>query len=385
MRLFQPCATLTLLIGLCTQQIDAFGSSLKANPPRSATLFPSSKLNIAESDFPTRSNRISAQTGGEIASDDGEAIFKAVETSIAKEDTTTRRLLWSCMILMLANLSSDMSGFSNVPDDVASAAVTASFIRSSRPSRRISGKQLAVGALLVWRLIPLVRKLLFVAPTILSRFLNFYVGNLEAFPLITKACSSAVIAFLGDSCAQQFEARTRVKREGSNASPAKYNVRRGLSTVAGGLFITGPALHFVYNFLEHLIPVSGSALPPSLAALSQVLLDDFFVDSVFVAITFIFTGLTEGYGMKTFSQLKTDFVPTVKAGWATSLFLMPLEFTCFRFLPISFRVLGMNFVDIVWDGVMSFQVHKSRTHSTRETATLADHGFSGEDAISYAL
>merc|ERR1719206_604256 len=130
-----------------------------------------------------------------------------------------------------------------------------------------------------------------------------------------------MIGFLGDICAQQFEERTRVKREGPAASPIKYDVRRGLSTVADGLFVTGPILHFVYDFLENLIPISGSALPPSLAAISQVLLDDIFVDALFVATTFIFTGISEGYGKRTLTQFKTDFFPTVRAGWAASLML----------------------------------------------------------------
>ena len=125
--------------------------------------------------------------------------------------------------------------------------------------------------------------------------INSYIGVLEAFPLATKACSAAIIGLLGDTCAQQFEERTRVKREGPTASPMKYDVRRGVSTIVDGLFITGPILHFVYEFLENLIPVSG-ALSPSLAAISQVLLDDIFVDALFVATTFISTGITEGYG-----------------------------------------------------------------------------------------
>jgi len=395
MRQFHTCSAIILLLGLYSQQVDAFGSSLKANPPRSATLFPSTRQNIGESDFSRTSGRIFGPQTPEIAPDDGEAIFRAVDSSIAEKDSSTKRLLWACMILTFAQFSSNnIPTFSTVPKNAASAAVTASLIRGSRRDRQVPAKQLLAAALLGWQLFPQAGKLIASASTVISQWSNWYVGILEAFPLVTKACSAAIIGFLGDTCAQQFEERTRVKREGPTASPIKYDVRRGLSIVADGLFVTGPILHFVYDFLENLIPVSGSSLPPSLAALSQVLLDDIFVDSLFVATTFIFTGITEGYGRKTLSQFKTDFVPTVKAGWAASLLLMPLEFTCFRFLPVSFRVLGMNFVDIVWDGVLSFQVHKNRIRMAQEATEagkLAEQGFQeGETpcatkGLSYAI
>jgi hypothetical protein len=97
-----------------------------------------------------------------------------------------------------------------------------------------------------------------------------------------------------------------------------------------------------------------------LAALIQILIDDIAIDSIFVATTYISTGITEGNGRQTFSDFKSDFFPAVKAGWATSVILMPLEFICFRFLPLSFRVLGTNLIDIIWDGVLSYKVHENR-------------------------
>ncbi|KAL3943282.1 MAG: hypothetical protein SGBAC_002653 [Bacillariaceae sp.] len=383
MRQWQTCMKIILLVGLYAQQVDAFGTSLKATPLRSATVFRSTRQTIGESDFSKASDGTIGPQTPEIFPDDGEAIFRATDhSSIAEKGSSSRRLLWACMILMFAQFSSkNLPTFSTVSKDVTSAAVTSSFIRTSRGDRKVSANQFLVAALLGWQLVPLAGKLIASASTVISQWSNWYVGILEAFPLVTKACSAAIIGSLGDTCAQQFEERTRVKREGPAAAPIKYDVRRGLSIIADGIFVTGPILHFTYEFLENLIPVTGSALPPSLAALSQVLLDDIFVDSLFVATTFIFTGITEGYGRKkTLSQFKTDFIPTVKAGWAASLILMPLEFTCFRFLPLSLRVFGMNFVDIIWDGVLSFQVHKSRIRMAKEAADackLAEHETEG--------
>jgi len=383
----QARASIILLLALNLQQGDAFGTSLKVTQPRSATLFPSTSRNVVgESDFSRESDGIAGPQTPECISDYGEAILRAVDSSISKKESYTKRLLWACMLLVVAQLSQNIPTFSNAlrsaPKNAATATLTASFIRDSRTDRQISGKQLLAITLLGWQLIPQAIKLITVLPSVLSQYFSWYIGRLEALPLVTKACSAAVVGFLGDTAAQQFEERTRIKREGPTAAPIKYDVRRGLSIIADGLLLTGPFLHFVYDFLESLIPISGSALPPSLAALSQVLLDDIFVDSIFVASTILFTGIIEGYGKQTISQFKKDFIPTLKAGWATSLILMPLEFTCFRFLPVSFRVLGMNFVDIVWDGVLSYQVHKSRLRMAREaaeSAELAKQGFNSEE------
>jgi protein Mpv17 len=93
------------------------------------------------------------------------------------------------------------------------------------------------------------------------------------------------------------------------------------------------------------------------------------VDAFFVALTYLSTGITQGHGMKMLPHFKEDFIRSVKAGWATSFLLMPFEFICFRFLPVSLRVLGMNFIDIIWDGVLSFQVHKSRIGDAKNKQT----------------
>merc|ERR1712226_1099152 len=97
------------------------------------------------------------------------------------------------------------------------------------------------------------------------------------------------------------------------------------------------------------------------AAMMHVLADTLILDSVFVATTIWVTGLLEGYSIRQLvPQFRKDYVPALKAGCATSIVVMPVELPCFRYLPLSFRVLAVNFIDIFWDAIISHMAHKSR-------------------------
>ncbi|KAL3916782.1 MAG: hypothetical protein SGILL_005022, partial [Bacillariaceae sp.] len=200
-------------------------------------------------------------------------------------------------------------------------------------------------------------------------FSSWYMGVLQQFPLITKCVTTSVIGLLGDTAAQVLEERIRAKKSGTKTQfLRRFDVRRGLAILGDGVFVSGPLLHFAYNVLESIIPVAGPYA--SLAALIQVLIDDFILDAIFVAIMFVTTGVAEGYTRQIIPQFRKDYFNTIKAGWVTSLLLMPLEFVCFRFLPLNFRVLGMNVIDIFWEAIISFMVHRRRRMSNTQEAEL---------------
>ncbi|KAG7371958.1 Mpv17 / PMP22 family protein [Nitzschia inconspicua] len=209
-------------------------------------------------------------------------------------------------------------------------------------------------------------------------FSSWYMVVLHQFPLVTKSITAAAIGVMGDTAAQFLEERIRVKKEGRNTKTIepihrRYDQRRGLAVLGDSLLISGPLLHIFYELLESAIPVAGPYA--SLAAMAHVLIDNFVLDALFVAVMFVSTGIAEGYSFKQIiPQMKKDYVNTMKAGWATSIMLMPLLFVCFRFLPLSFRVLGMNIIDIFWEGIISYMVHRRRgstTESQEQDATTA--------------
>jgi peroxisomal membrane protein 2 len=193
----------------------------------------------------------------------------------------------------------------------------------------------------------------------------WYMAQLSVNPVLTKSVTAGVIGAVGDSLAQGLERAIESRSNGGGrGEPRSYDSRRGLSCLLYGLLISGPLMHLAYDFFETILPVASGAGPGSgLAAMAHVLADSVFLDSIFVATTFVVTGVMEGYNCRQlWSQLRGDYVPTLKASWVTSLGLLPIEFVCFRYLPVSLRVMAVNFIDVVWDTVISFMAHRSRGH-----------------------
>lgn len=198
--------------------------------------------------------------------------------------------------------------------------------------------------------------------------LSWYTTQLEMAPFITKSITSGVLGMCGDYMAQWFEYKLTTNVDTTQLCSWKdvlqihktYDVRRGLALLADGCIISGPLMHWGYNFFEKLIPTTGAHR--CAAALTHVVADSVILDSVFVLTAFIMTGLLEGYRLRgdIWPQIQTDYGPTLRASWVTSLLLMPLEFVCFRFLPVTFRTLAMNITDIIWGTVISFMAHRSR-------------------------
>lgn len=179
----------------------------------------------------------------------------------------------------------------------------------------------------------------------LGSMLSTYTLWLTTQPLLTKSVTSAAMGCVGDAVAQRWEQH-----------PA-YSKRRGAAAVVEGMLWSGPLMHVAYSLFEHILPIGNNMG----FALIHVLLDSLLLDSIFVTSAFWITGLLEGYS---FSQLreqyKRDIGGTLKASWLTSLFLLPVEVVCFRYLPVTYRVLAVNVLDIVWDTVISFMSHKTR-------------------------
>jgi hypothetical protein len=207
---------------------------------------------------------------------------------------------------------------------------------------------------------------------LLKQFSSFYLFHLANSPCITKSITSGVIGICGDYAAQWLD--YKLKRRGKSQRKqysikerlsihGNYDFRRGLAIMTDGFFISGPLMHLGYDMFENILPVGTS----SSAALAHVVADSIILDSTFVATAFIVTGLMEGYGLRRhiIPQFKKDYFPALRASWATSFLLMPLEFVSFRFLPVTFRTLAMNLTDVFWDTIVSFMTHRHRKMEDR--------------------
>ncbi len=287
-------------------------------------------------------------------------VLEQIEESQALQKQS--KLPW--LMLLAALIQTHFFNSNTGADSVALSTVSATLLRTNRIPKWLSTQQLLAAGVLAWQLTSNLSNVLRLVQMTGSAFSVWYMSCLSAHPIYTKSLTSGIIGFVGDAGAQMLEERMRFRKEGSPAQFRKrFDRRRAWTNVVDGMFVTGPMLHFSYNFLESLLPVSGAAsgLGASIAALTQVLIDDFILDGIFVGIMFITTGLGEGCKLRDiFQQIRKDYVGAVRMSWATSILVMPLEFMLFRFFPLSVRVLGMNFIDIIWEGMVSYLVHKRR-------------------------
>lgn len=278
------------------------------------------------------------------------------------------------------------SCFSNMP--VLYSAVSASLLKRQKVapgSLTINFSMLMriiTVASMIWQLGGQAELIFSVATLYGSRFVNWYTGILTTAPLVTKAITTAVIGLMGDTGAQLVEERIHAKKQGRHTTTPwfrSYDTRRGLSVVGDGVFVSGPVLHVAYNCLENLIPISGGGMAATIAAMLHVLIDVFVLDAFAVATRFVTTGFAEGYAQQILSQFREDYPAAVKASWATSFCFMPLQFLIFRFLPLQFRVLGINLIDIAWEAMVSYIIHQRLRKFRMETqaATMVAVGAVG--------
>ena len=187
-----------------------------------------------------------------------------------------------------------------------------------------------------------------------------YMDILEKFPVLTKSVTTGWMQLMGDYFAQLIENRNRFQGSGvvGVSWNREYDLRRGLSLFADGLILSGPLLHFAFELMERVFPTSEEKA--TIAALVHVILNDYLIDTIYLALSFVFVAVAEGHIKDLATIFRQDFWATVKASWATSLALIPFEFICFRYLSVTFRVLFMNVVDIFWGAIISFTAHRSR-------------------------
>jgi len=195
---------------------------------------------------------------------------------------------------------------------------------------------------------------------------TWYMNQLDTHELRTKFISAAILALVGDVCAQTVGHIMMNQSSGTNI-PLKLDKRRMMAMFTDGLLCAGPLLHHVYNFYERIIPtqhdedVATASKRRFLAPLAHVLLDNFVMIVVYISVLMVSTGLFEGRYASLPHELRHDLLPAVRVSYKASVMgLAPLQWVSFCFLPLKLRVLAVNVLDVVWVTVMSFVTHRNR-------------------------
>lgn len=202
--------------------------------------------------------------------------------------------------------------------------------------------------------------------SVISVIANWYMNQLHTNELRTKFISAGVIDGFGDVCAQLIE------RGNIGYSVSSWDKRRIFAMSADGIFVASPLYHYIFEFYEKIIPTHSTSevalKDPSVtkkrrrwATLAHVLLDNFPMAIIYLAIMMISTGLIEGRHADIVYELKHDLIPALKVSWKVSMyFYVPLQLLSFQYLPHKLKVLAVNVLDLVWVAVLSFVTHRNR-------------------------
>jgi len=170
-------------------------------------------------------------------------------------------------------------------------------------------------------------------------FHNAYTHNL----LATNITMSGGLLFLGDVIQQNIELHNGVHITGT------YDWPRSGRMLLLGLFHGAPR-HFFYQRLETLIP--GRSMG---AAAKKVFMDEALL-SVFIDSSFLLgMGLLEGRGLLASWDSTRDKFPQVYL-WDWLLW-PPVQLLNFTLVPLQFRVLFVNLMNLVWNTVLSYAQH----------------------------
>eukprot|EP00804_Cyclotella_cryptica_P001250 CCRYP_012742-RA/>CCRYP_012742-RA protein AED:0.12 eAED:0.12 QI:42/1/1/1/0.66/0.57/7/5331/850 len=207
---------------------------------------------------------------------------------------------------------------------------------------------------------------------------KWYMDQMKNHELLTQTITAGILGIIGDIFAQCVE---HYVHRGSSAS-SHHDILSWLSTLDkqrtfamfGDGLITGPLLHYVYELYETLLPIPEmeESDPPSfnkprkrfIMSTAHVLIDNSIMAGFYVFLTMCTTAVLEGHYETIPYELKHDFVSALKASWASSVGLAPMQLLSFIYLPKELKVLAVNVQDIIWVAVISYATHLNRIPST---------------------
>ncbi|KAL7446283.1 hypothetical protein ACHAXH_008998 [Discostella pseudostelligera] len=253
---------------------------------------------------------------------------------------------------------------------------------------------------------------------IIQRFIAWYSHQMDSRPVLTKSITGGCSAIVGDLLAQYIEYNYELIRD---EEPEGFHLRRVVAMFMTGMTY-GPMLHYVYEFYEHVFPIDCDKMiidgcrdsdlesdsSPSFTAsdipngdkpssisftpdeqhvdriqeqysctmfysfytLSQrkymnaflhVAIDQCIMGFVYVAIMMIVTGVVEGQWRELQEEFHDDYIDNVRALWIAALIgIGPMQLIAFRYLPLKWRCMAVNVLDVFEVMVMSTITHRNR-------------------------
>ncbi|CAL9151946.1 unnamed protein product [Musa hybrid cultivar] len=167
--------------------------------------------------------------------------------------------------------------------------------------------------------------------SIRNGFVSWYLGMIEARPILTKSLTAGAIFTAADISSQII----------TLSSSDSLDLIRTLRMAGYGMFISGPSLHFWFNFVSRVLPKRDVLTTFKKMALGQAIYGP-IMTGVFFSLN---AGLQGETGAEIFARLKRDLIPTLKSG----VVYWPIcDFITFKFIPVRLQPLVSNSFSFLW-------------------------------------
>lgn len=162
-------------------------------------------------------------------------------------------------------------------------------------------------------------------------FISWYLGMIEARPVLTKSITAGLIFTAADVSSQMI-----------TLTPSdSFDPIRTLRMAGYGMLISGPSLHLWFNFASKLVPKRDL-----FSTLKKMILGQTVYGPIMTAIFFSSNAAVQGEsGAEIVARLKRDMIPTLING----LVYWPMcDFITFRYIPVRLQPLVSNSFSFLW-------------------------------------
>ncbi|CAD6267740.1 unnamed protein product [Miscanthus lutarioriparius] len=160
---------------------------------------------------------------------------------------------------------------------------------------------------------------------------GWYLGLLDARPVLTKSVTAAAIFTAADLSSQML----------TLGPEDSLDFLRTMRMASYGFLISGPTLHLWFNFISKLFPKKDVVNTLKKMFLGQAIYGP-IINSVFFSYN---AGLQGETVPEIIARLKRDLVPTIKSGL---LYWPTCDFITFKFVPVHLQPLVSNSFSFLW-------------------------------------
>ncbi|KAF7064168.1 hypothetical protein CFC21_070570 [Triticum aestivum] len=164
-----------------------------------------------------------------------------------------------------------------------------------------------------------------------SGVVAWYLGSIEARPLLTKSITAATIYTVADLTSQMI----------TLPAEESLDLTRTLRMASYGMLFSGPSLHYWFNFISKVVPKKDVV-----STFKKMFLGQAVYGPIINCIFFSYNAGLQGETIpEIIARLKRDIIPTIKSG----LIYWPLcDFITFKFIPVHLQPLVSNSFAFLW-------------------------------------